>query len=30
MYDFSLDHTSAAKEDILYIHECLMVKNNIK
>ena len=29
-YDFSVDHSSTKKEDILNIHEYLMVKNNIK
>ena len=30
VYDFSLCHSSVEKEDILNIHEYLMVKNNIK
>ena len=30
VYDFSVDHSSIEKEDILNIHEYLMVKNNIK
>ena len=28
--DFSIDHCSGKKEDILNIHQVLMVKNNIK
>ena len=28
--DFSVDHSSIKKEDILNIHQYLMVKNNIK
>ena len=30
VHDFSLDHSSVEKEDILNIHEYLMVKNNEK
>ena len=30
MYDFLVDHSSVEKEDILNIHEYLIVKNNIK
>ena len=30
LYDFSVDHSSIRKEDILNIHQYLMVKNNIK
>ena len=30
VYDFLVDHISVEKEDILNIHEYLMVKNNIK
>ena len=30
MYDFLGDHSSVEKEDILNIHEYLIVKNNIK
>ena len=30
VYDFSVGHTSIKKKDILNIHECSMVKNNIK
>ena len=30
VHDFSLDNSSTEKEDILNIHEYLMVKNNIK
>ena len=30
VYDFLVDHSSVEKEDILNIHEYLMVKNNIK
>ena len=29
VYDFSVDHSSYRKEDILNIHQCLMVKNNV-
>ena len=29
-YDFSVDHSSIEKEDILNIHKYLIVKNNIK
>ena len=29
VYDFALDHSSTKKEDILNIHEYLMVKNKI-
>ena len=29
-YDFSVDHSSIKKEDILNIHQYLMIKNNIK
>ena len=29
-YDFSVCHSSVEKEDILNIHEYLMVKNHIK
>ena len=29
-YDFSVDHSSIEKEDILNIHQYLIVKNNIK
>ena len=30
MYHFSVDHSSIKKEDILNIHQYLMIKNNIK
>ena len=30
VYDFSVDHSPIEKEDILNIHEYLMVKNNVK
>ena len=30
VYDFSIDHGSIKKEDILIIHHYLMIKNNIK
>ena len=30
VYDFTVDHSSIQKKDILNIHEYLMVKNNIK
>ena len=30
VYDFSVDHSLIKKEDILNIHHCLMIKNNIK
>ena len=30
MYDFSVDHNSIKKEDILNIHKYLMVKTNTK
>ena len=30
VYDFSVDHSSVKKVDIINIHECFMVKNNIK
>ena len=30
VYDFSVDHSSIKKEDILNIHQYLMIKNNIK
>ena len=30
VYDFSVDYSSIKKEDILYIHQYLMIKNNIK
>ena len=30
VYNFSVDHISIKKEDILNIHQCLMIKNNIK
>ena len=30
VYDFSVDYNSTDKSDILNIHKCLMVKNNIK
>ena len=30
IYDFSVDHKSVRKEDILNVHEYLMIKNNIK
>ena len=30
LYNFSVDHSSVEKEDILNIHKYLMVKNNIK
>ena len=30
VYDFSVDHSSIKKVDIINIHECFMVKNNIK
>ena len=30
VYDFLVDHISVEKEDILNIHEYLMVKSNIK
>ena len=30
MYDFSVDHSSNKKEDILNIHKYLIIKNNIK
>ena len=30
VYDFTVDHSSIQREDILNIHEYLMVKNNIK
>ena len=30
VYDFLVDHISVEKEDILNIHEYLMVKDNIK
>ena len=29
-YDFAVDHSSVKKEDILNIHQYLMVENNIK
>ena len=29
MYDFSVDHNSVKKEDILNIHKYLMIKNVI-
>ena len=29
-YDFSVDHSSIEKEDILNIHQYLIVKNNMK
>ena len=30
VFDFSVDYNSIKKEDILNIHEYLMVKNNVK
>ena len=30
MYDFSADHSSIKKEDILDIHQYLTIKNNMK
>ena len=30
VYDFSIDHISLKKEDILNIHQSLMIKHNIK
>ena len=30
VHNFSVDHSSIEKEDVLNIHEYLMVKNNIK
>ena len=30
VYDFSVDHSSINKEDILNIHQYLMIKNNIE
>ena len=30
LYDFSVDHNPSKKEDILNIHQYLMVKNNIR
>ena len=30
VYNFSVDHSSIKKEDILNIYEYLMVKNNLK
>ena len=30
LYDFSVDLSSIKKEDILNIHQYLMVKNNVK
>ena len=30
VYDFSVDHKSNKKEDILNIHQCFTIKNNIK
>ena len=30
VYDFSVEYNSIKKEDILNIHEHLMVKNNVK
>ena len=30
VYDFSVDHSSVKKEDILNIHQYLTIKNNIK
>ena len=30
VYDFSVDHNSIKKEDIINIHQYLMIKNNIK
>ena len=30
VYYFLVHHSSVEREDILNIHECLMVKNNIK
>ena len=30
VYDFSIDHSSIEKEDILNIHHYIMIKNNIK
>ena len=30
VYDFSVDHSSIEKEDILSIHQYLMLKNNIE
>ena len=29
VYDFSVEHNSIEKEDILNIHQYLMIKNNI-
>ena len=29
-YDFSVDHSSIKKEDILNIHQYLMIRTNIK
>ena len=29
-YDFSTDHSVVEKEVILNIHDCLIIKNNIK
>ena len=30
IYDFSVDHSSTKKKDILNIHQYIMIKNNIK
>ena len=30
VYDFSVGRSSNKKEDILYIHQSLMIKNNYK
>ena len=30
VYDFSVDHSSIKKEDILNIHQYLMIKDDIK
>ena len=30
VYDFSVNHSSIKKEDILNLHQYLMIRNNIK
>ena len=30
LYDFSVDHSSIKKENILNIHQYIMIKNNVK
>ena len=30
VYDLSIDYDSADTDDVLNIHKCLMVRNNIK